>query len=100
MAMMQSAAEALARKSNDHGRGVPPPPQTHPSRDAHEVESSTTRRLKITIPKGVKSGNTIVINDKISGTKIKVKVPEGCVKSSIPVAVDTRARWQLRCLYC
>ena len=79
MAMMQSAAEALAQKTNNHGRGVPPPPQTHPSRDAHEVESSTTRQLKITIPKGVKSGNTIVINDKVSGTKIKVKVPKGCV---------------------
>ena len=77
MATMQSAAEALAQKANNHGRGVPPPPQTHPSRDAHEVESSTTRQLKITIPKGVKSGNTIVINDKISGTKIKVKVPKG-----------------------
>jgi hypothetical protein len=54
MALMQSSAEALAKRVQNHTLGVPPPPRTHPPRDAHHVESESMRQLKITIPKGVK----------------------------------------------
>ena len=95
IATIQSAAEALAKKVRNSHAGIPPPPRTHPARDAHHVETSTMRQLKITIPKGVHEGNTIVINDPETG-KHKIKVPKGMH----PVSDSTRANIVLHALFC
>jgi len=82
LATLQSTAEALAEKQKNHSNGIPPPPATHPPREAHHVESDTMRQIKITIPKGVKPGNFITINDPSAG-KIKIKVPKGMKPGNI-----------------
>jgi hypothetical protein len=75
------AAATNMAAQRDHA-APPPPPSYHPPRTAHGVESETHKQVQITIPKGCKPGNTLVLNDPELG-KVKIKIPEGAKAGNI-----------------